>query len=321
MRTPLCIVPAFSASVALLIAGTAGSQDYPNKPIRIVTSAPGGGADFVARFVAQGLGGRLGQQVIVDNRGSGIVVGEIVAKAPGDGYTLVVTGPTFWFAPFLYDRLSWDPVKDFAPVSLATSAPNILVVHPSVAANTTRELIALARARPGELNYGSAGPGSTAHLAAELFKAMAGVNIVRINYKGSGQALNDLLGGQLQLMFAVDAQALPHIKSARLKALAITSAQPSELLPGLPTIAASGLPGYESVNIVGVLAPAKTPATIISRLSEEIARSLKRADWKEKFFSEGLEVVGSSPETFASAIKLEMARMSKVIKDAGIRAE
>ena len=319
------VVPGLSALLAGAAAGqttSAGSgQAYPNKPIRLVTSTPGGGADFVARIAAQGLSTQLAQQVIVDNRGSGIIIGEIVAKAPADGHTVLVAGPTLWLAPFLYERLSWDPVRDFSPVTLAVSSPNILVVHPSVAANSVRELIALAKARPGALNYATGGAGSTPHLAAELFKAMAGVDLTRINYKGSGMAINDLIGGQVQVMFVVGSAGMPHVKSGRLRALAVTAAQPTRLFAGMPTVAESGLPGYQSVNNVGIFVPARTPAAIIARLNEESVRVFNSTEVKDRVLNSGSEVAAGTPAQFAAALKAEMAAMGKVIRNAGIRAE
>ena len=302
-------------------ASTGWAQAYPDKPIRIVTSTVGGAADFAARFAAQGLSSLLGQPVIVDNRGSGIIVGEIVAKAPADGYTVLVAGPTLWLAPFLYGRLSWDPVRDFAPVTLAVSSPNILVVHPALGANSVKDLIALAKTRPGALNYATGGSGSTPHLAAELFKSMADVDLARINYRGAGPAFNDLIAGQVQVMFAVGTGAMPHVKSGRLRALAVTSAQPTPLVPGIPTVAASGLPGYESANNVGLFVPAKTPAAIINRLNQESVRAFNRADVKERVFNSGAEVVAGTPEQFGSAVKAEMTQLGKVIRDTGIRSE
>jgi tripartite-type tricarboxylate transporter receptor subunit TctC len=289
---------------------------YPNKPVRIVASEPGGGTDFIARILAQEISGSLGQNVIVDNRAS-TILGQLVAKASPDGYTLLLSGSNLWIGPFL-QNVPYDPVKDFLPVTLVTSQPAVLVVHPSVSANSVKDLIGLARAKPGELNYGSASTGTITHLAAELFKAMAGVKIVRIPYKGVGPALTDLIAGQVQLMFPVGAGTLPHIKAGRLRALAVTSAQPSALFPGLPTVATT-LPGYDSQATQGMFAPAKTPAPIINRLNQEIVRILHRADVKERFFNAGIESIGSSPQEFAAAIKSEMNRLGKVIKDAGIR--
>ena len=301
----------FSVGLMVLGVGVASGQDYPNKPIRFVTSSAGGSADFVARLIAAGLSGPLGQQVIVDNRGSA-VMGEIGAKAPADGYTLLLAGPTFWAAPFFRRNLSWDPVRDFSPITLAARAPNILVVHPSLPVKSVKDLAALASAKPGELNYATGGAGSTPHLAAELFKSMAGVNIVRINYKGGGPAVTALLSGEVPLMFATAGSVAPHVKSGRLRALAVTSAEPSAVFPDLPTVAASGLPGYESVTIYGVFAPIETPATIINRLNQEIVRAVKRPDVREKFLNSGVETIGSSPQRLATAIKSEMALLSKV---------
>jgi tripartite-type tricarboxylate transporter receptor subunit TctC len=304
--------------VALIAAGSDGatSQGYPNKPIRIVTGAPGGGSDFASRLIAQALTESFGQQVVVDNRGN--VAGEIVSKALPDGYTLLLDGASFWIGPLLQET-SYDPLRDFSPVSAATLSPGILVVHPSVPANSVKELIALAKARPGEINYGSGGAGASTHLAPELFNVMAGVNITRINYKGAGPAINGLIGGEVQMMIPPAGSVSTHVKAGRLRALGITSAQPSALLPGLPTVAASGVPGYEAVSMTGMFAPAKTPAAIINRVSEETVRVLNRADVKERFLNSGVEAVGNTPQQFAAAVKSEMVKWGKVIKDAGVR--
>ncbi len=290
----------------------------------MITAEVGGGNDFTARVIAQGgLSERLGQPVIVENRGGagGAIAAEIVAKAAPDGYTLLVYASNIWIIPLLRSNVPYDPVRDFAPITWAARSPSTVVVHPALPVNSVKELIALARARPGELNYGSGGTGATTHLAVELFKAMAGVNMVRIPYKGNGPALIDLMAGRVQVMFATAGSVTPHIRSGRLKALAVTSAQPSALAPGLPTVAASGLPGYESNSIYGIFAPAKTPAAIVTQLNQEIVRVLSRTEVKEKFLNSGVETVGSSPEEFAAAIRSDMARMAKVIKDAGIRGE
>ncbi len=319
MLIPRFIVWMFSVSMMVLGAGPVSGQNYPNKHIRIVTATPGGTLDFGARLIAQGISGPLGQAVIVDNRG--LIAAEIVAKAPPDGYTLIYYTSPFWLTPFLRDNVRWDPVKDFAPISLTDRAPNFLVVHPSVAAKSVKELIALAKASPGELNYAGASVGSSAHLSAELFKAMAGVDIVSIHYKGGGPSLNALIAGEVQVMFSPSGSVMPYLKTGRLRALAVTSAVPSAMFPELPTVAASGLPGYEAVTIVGIFAPTGTPAAIINLLNREIVQCLKRADVKEKFFKLGVETVGSSPGQFAAKMKLEMVKWGKVIKDAGVRAE
>jgi len=296
------------------------SQAFPSKAVRIVTSQPGGGTDFAARIIAQGLLEPLGQ-TIVENRPNGTITIETVTKAAPDGHTLLLLGSSVWLLQFMQERVSWDPVRDLIPITMAMRAPNVLVVHPSLPVKTVQELVALAKKRPGALNYGTAGAAASNLLAAELFKSMAGVNLVRIPYKGTGPALNDLLGGQTQVMFPTPSSVMSHIKVGRLRALASTTAEPSALLPGLPTVAQSGLPGYEFVTPFGVFAPAKTPAAVITRLNQEIVRVLHQPQVKEKFFVVGVEVVGSTPEHMASAIKSEMARMGKVIREAGIRSE
>ncbi len=315
-RTLAWMIP---VAVMLFSAGLAPAQSYPEKPIRIMTSQIGGGNDLVARLIAQGISGPLRQQVIVDNRAT-LLAAELVSKAPPDGYTLLVATGSLWLAPFL-QKVRYDAVKDFAPISLVASTPNILVVHPSLPVKSVGELIALAKARPGELDYASGSAGSTSHLGAELFRVLAGVNMVRIPYKAAGPAVIALVGGQVQLMFATAGSVAPHLKSNRLRALAVTTAQPSALFPGLPTVAASGLAGYESVTLTGTWAPAGTPKRIISRLNEEIVRALNTEEMKERFIGAGSEIVASSPEQFAAAITSDMAITGKLIKDAGIRAE
>ncbi len=310
----------FSAGLIIAGAGVASGQNYPNRPVRIVAAEPGGQGDLTARMIAPGIAGPLGQPVIVDSRGGGVIPAQIVAQAPPDGYTLILAAGNLWIGT-LMQKTPYDAIKDFAPITIAVSSPNVLVVHPSLPVTSVKELIALAKSRPGDLNYGSGASGGSSHLAAELFRSMAGVKIVRIPYKGNAPALTNLLSGQLQLMFANSAAGVPHIKSGRLKGLAATSARPSELLPGLPTVAASGLPGYELVALFGILAPAKTPPPIINRLHQEIVRFLRTPEVKEKFFNIAVEVVASSPEELAAAMQSEMLRMGKVIKEADIRAE
>ncbi len=299
---------------------TGSGHAYPSKPIRIVTAPAGAGNDFVARVIAQGLTGSLGQQLVVDNRPAGLI-GELVAKAPADGYTLLVIGSVLWLTPFLQDDVAYDPVKDFSPISFTVQSLNILVVHPSVAANSVRELIALAKAKPGQLNYATGATGSSNHIAAELFKAMAGLDLVRIPYKGSGPAVNDLLSGQVQMMFPTTAAGLPHVRAGRLRALGVTSLQPSALAPGLPAVAESGLPGYESAVMYAIFAPAKTPAPIIKRLHMELVQFLRSAGATERLFNAGMEVVASTPRELATAMESEMTRVSKLIKDARLRAQ
>ena len=306
-------------AAAALAPATASSQSYPARPIRIVTPPAGAGNDFVARVIAQGLTSSLGQQLVVDNRPAA-VVGELVAKAPADGYTLLAVGSVLWLTPFLQDSVQYDTVKDFSPISVTGMSVNILVVHPSVAANSVADLIALARAKPGQLNFASGGTGSSNHLAGELFKSMAGVDLVRIPYKGSGPAINDLVSGQVHIMFPTTAAGLPHVRSGRLRALGVTSLRPSALAPGLPAVAESGVPGYESVVMYALFAPARTPAPIIKRLHADLVQFLRSAAATERFFNAGIEVVGSTPSELAAAMKSEMTRMGKLIKDARIRA-
>ncbi len=300
-------------------AGVYG-QNYPSKAIRIVTVNVGGGGDFASRLIAQPLAVNLGQPVIVENRPSGSIPGEVVAKAPPDGYTLLLQGVSHWLLPFFQDNLPWDPVKDFAPITMVATAPLVLVIHPSLPAKSVKELTVLAKTRPGQINYATSGSGSSSHLSAELFRAMTGSDMVRINYKGVVAALTAVGTGEIQLTFAASATLAPFIKSGRLKALAVTSARPSALFPGLPTVAAT-LPGYESVSSNGIFAPANTPAAIIGRLNQEILRVVNMADVKERFLNVGAEIVGGSPEQFAAAMKSDMTRLGKVIKDAGIRAD
>ena len=310
----------FSVGMMVPGAGVVLGQEYPNKPIRIVTAAAGSGGDVTARLTAQGISGTLGQPIIVDNRGTGVLAAEIASKAPSDGYTLLVNGPILWITPLLR-KAPYDAVRDFSPISLIERGSNILAVHPSVPVKSVKELIAFAKAKPGALNYASSATGSSSHLAGELFNSMAGINIVHIPYKGSGAAVIALIGGQVQVMFATAPSLAPHVKSGQLRALAVTSAQPSALVPGVPTVAASGLPGYEAVQIIGIWAPAKTPGVIINRLNQEIVRFVNRADVKERFLDAGVEVVGSTPEQFAAFIKSEIATMGKVIRDVGIKVE
>ena len=308
-----------SAGLVVPGVGIAFGQNYPYKPVRILSAEAGGGADFVARVVAQRISGSLGRQVIVENRPARLI-GDILVKATPDGYTLLLISSTTLFAP-LFGETLYDPVKDFAPVTMLATAPNIIVVHPSVPVTSVKELIALAKARPGELNYGSGGTGSSLHLAAELFKRMAGVDITRIAYKGAGPALNDLLGGQVQVVFATAGSVTRHVKSGRLRALAVTSLQPSELAPGLPTVAAAGVPGYEMVAIYALVAPLNTPAPVITQLNQVIVLALSPADLKERFLTAGIETAPSSPEELAARIKSEIAAIGKLVRDQQLRAD
>jgi len=319
-------LPRFTVIISLGIMSIASNgapaQVYPNKTVRIVTAEPGGGNELAARLIAQGLTGALGQQVIVESRGgaSGAISTQTVSRATPDGYTLLLYSSSLWVLP-LMKEVPWDPLRDFAPIILAASAPNVLVVHPSLPVKSVRDLIALAKVRPGKLDYATGASGAAAHLAAELLKSMARVNMVRIPYKGTGPGLNALMGGEVQLMFPAAGAVMSHVKSGRLRALAVTSAKPTELAPGLPTVAAAGLAGYEAVSIYGMFAPARTPASLINRLNHETTLVINHAETKERFFNAGVEIVGSSPEEFTAIIKSEIHRWGKVIKDAGIRED
>jgi tripartite-type tricarboxylate transporter receptor subunit TctC len=308
-------------ATVLLPVAVACAQSYPVKPLRIITAEAGGGNDFAARTIGQSIAAQLGQPWVVDNRGGagGAIAAEIVARAPPDGYTLLVYASNVWLIPLLRKNVPYDVIRDFAPITWAARSPNTVVVHPSLPVKSVQDLIALARAKPGQLSYGSGGTGSSTQLAVELFKSMAKVDILRIPYKGNAPALNDLVGGQVQLMFATAGSVSPHIKSGRLRAIAVTSAEPSILAPGLPTVAASGLPGYESISIYGVFAPARTPAPIISQLNRAIVAVLNMPEVRERFFNVGVETVGSTPEQYAATIRADIARMSKVIRDARIQ--
>ena len=303
----------------LFLSITAQAQPFPSKPIRILTTEAGGGGDLVARVIGQGLSSALGQPVVIDNRG--LRGGEIVAKAAGDGHTLLSYGNPLWLAPFLHTHVAFDPLRDFAPVTLSVSSPNVLVVHAATPANSVSDLIALARGRKNALNFASSGVGSSNHLAAELFRTMANIDLVHVPYKGAGPALTALIGGETQLMFPSAGSVTAHLRSGKLKGLAVTSSEPSALAPGLPTVAASGLPGYESSLVLGVFAPSSTPVRLITRLNHEIVSVLRAPEVKEKLFNTGVEVVAGSPSQFATRVQTEMKRLGKLIREAGIRAE
>ena len=309
------------AAVAALPSVAAQPLDYPTKPLRMLTAEPGGGSDVAARVIAPGLAAGLGQPVVVDNRGGGMIIAEITARAPADGYTLLTYSSSLWLIPLMRAHTPYDPLRDYAPVTLIGKSPMVLVTHPSVAATTVKELIALAKARPGELNFASGPSGAVPHLSAELFKFMADINIVHVPFKGVGAAVVDLIGGRTQMMMPNASAALPHIKSGRLRGLAVTSAQPSALAPGLPTLAASGLPGYESVAMYAVFTPAKTPAAIVQRLNREIVAHLHRSEVKEKFLNMSTDITAGTPQALADTMRAEMARMGKVIKAARIRVD
>ena len=310
-------------SLALACAAPAQAQQYPTRPVRfVVPFAPGGSTDTLARTLGQKLSEALGEQVVVDNRsgGSGNIGMEIVARAAPDGHTIVLGYiANLAIGPSLYAKLPFDPVKDFAPVTQLASSPNVLAAHPAVPARNLKELIALARARP--VNFASAGVASVGHLTGEFLNSLAGIKMVHVPYKGSGQAVTDLLGGHVQLMFSGFSSALPHIKAGKLRALAVTGAKRSPALPDVPTIAESGFPKFEATAWYGVLAPAQTPRPIVIRLHDEIIKALQLPDVKERLASVGFEIVGSTPEAFGAYIQSEIRKWEKVVKASGAKPE
>ncbi|MDB5811420.1 MAG: extra-cytoplasmic solute receptor BugT [Betaproteobacteria bacterium] len=317
-----------SITVALPLAvgsAFAVAADFPDKPVRFVVGfTPGGPSDIVARLLGQKLAEAWSQQVVIDNRAGagGNIAAEIVAKAPGDGYTLLLGNNSILATnAALYSKLNFDPVKDFAPVILVASQPNILVVHPSLPIKTVKDLIALAKSKPGQLNYASSGSGAAAHLSGELFKAMAHVDLVHIPYKGAAPALNDVLAGQDQLMFATSLSVVPHIKSGRLRALAVTTAKRMQAMPELPTVAEAGVPGFEATTWHGVVVSAATPQALVNRINADLAKVLQAPDVRERFTVLGAEVIGGSPEDFSAYIKKEIPKWTKVVKDSGARAD
>jgi len=301
------------------------AQDYPKRPVRlIVPFPPGGGNDIVARAVAQELAKSLGQPFVVDNRaGAGGAIGaELAARSPADGYTLFLGGVgSHVVNPSLHAKLSYDPVRDFAPVTLIASAPSVLVVNPSLQVTNVAESTALAKANPGKLNYASNGNGSSAQLAAVLYESMAGVRMMHVPYKGVAAALVDVMSGEVQLMFGTLVAIIPHIKSGRLRALAVTGKRRSALLPDVPTLAESGLPGYEAGSWYGILAPAGTPGAIVARLNAEINNAIRQPEVRERLAAEGAEVLGGTPGDFASHIRTELSRMKLLVREAGILME
>jgi tripartite-type tricarboxylate transporter receptor subunit TctC len=306
----------------LLFAGSPAavySQDYPIRPVRIVTASPGGGNDYLARIVAQPLGAALGQQFIVDNRVSRFV-GGIVARATPDGYTLVVGGSTFQFVP-LMEKADYDPIASFAPISQLERSPNVLVVHPSLGVNSVKELVALARAKPGALRFGTGGTGGSLHTSAEMFKLATSVNLSRVPYKSTGPALLGLLTGEVQIVFSTPGGAMSHVASGKLKALPVTSIQRSSLIPGVPTLDASGLPGYDLDTIGFIMAPLKTPDRLIRLLNQNVRKLMSDPDVAQRLAGGGSEVATGTPEQLIAKLRTDDAKMRKLFKQIGLSSD
>lgn len=319
---PFYLFP-FAFSLGLAAAPACG-QNYPARPLRfVVPSAPGGGTDITARIVAPKLSEFLGQQVVVENRaGAGTMIGgEVVARAAPDGYTLLVGISTLAINPAMYKKVPYDALKDFAPITQLVTLSNILVTHPSLPTRTVKELIAFAKVRSGQIHYASAGVGTNPHLSVELFLSMAGLKMIHVPYKGSGQGIVDVVAGHVPVMMPSILTGLPHAKNGRLRALGVTGAKRAGSAPAVPTIAEAGVPGYEATQWFGVLAPAGTPREIVTRLHTEIVRALQSADVRERLAGDGADPVGSSPEEFAVFLRAETAKWAKVVRNAGIQPE
>jgi tripartite-type tricarboxylate transporter receptor subunit TctC len=313
-----------AAAFLLVSAAAAAAEPYPNRIVKLIVPFPAGGSnDVAARIIAPHLEQALGQTVIVDNRpaAGGIVGSDAVAKAPPDGHTLLVVAFPFAVNPSLYAKLPYDTVKDFAPVLLAGQTPNLLVVNPEVPIHSVKELIAAAKAKPGSLSYGSTGSGSSNHLSMELFRTMTGVELVHVPYKGSAPMVTDLLGGHIQVAFDNTPNVLPQVKAGKLRALAITSATRSAMVPDVPTVSEAGVPGYEVGVWFGIVAPAGTPAAVLAKLNTELNRMLAMPDVKQKFADQGVEPVGGSPERFAEHLKAQIEKWTKVVKESGAKVE
>jgi tripartite-type tricarboxylate transporter receptor subunit TctC len=319
------VVTIAAVAMTTLIATSAVAQTYPARPIRmIVGTAPGGPIDFAARLAAQKLTEAFGQSVVVDNRtGAGGTIGtDYVAKSAGDGYTLLMaSAATLCITPALYPKLPYDTLRDFAPVSTVAGVSYVVVVHPALAARSAAEFIALAKSRPGQLRFGSAGSGSVTHLAVELFRSMAGIEVVHVPYKGAGPAMIDLLGGQLDFMFDSVLTSTPLVKAGKLRALAQTGARRSPVLPEVPTVGETVLPGFDVSTWFGLVAPAATPRAIVARLNGAIVRGLNNADTRERLLAQGIEPIGNSPEAFAKLLLDEMPKWAQIVKISGAKVD
>ena len=315
------LVQAFLLAAGFGLTPQVSAQSYPLRPIRLLTAGAGGGSDIAARVIAQGLSAKLGQPVVVDTRVGGVIIAEIAARAQPDGYTLLVYSGTLWLVPLMQEKPTYDALRDFSPITLVGSSPMVLVVHPSVPAKSVTELIALAKAKPGELNCATGPRGATPHLAAELFKSMAGIDMLQVAYRSVGAGVTDVLGGRIQMMFPNAGAAMAHIKAGRLRGLGTGSARPSPLAPGLPAIAESGLPGYEGVAFFGMFAPAGVPAALIRRLNAETVQVLQSPEVRERLFNAGMGVIAGSPAGLLSQMKSDTAKLGKVIRAANIRLD
>ena len=306
-------------------AAPAWGQAWPAKPLKMILPFPAGGpTDIVARALGQGLTEALGQNVVIDNRpgGGGIIGSNLAAKAPADGYTMLLGGITiFGVAPSLRKDLPFDPIKDFQPVTMTTRQPILLMTHPSLPAKSLKEFIALGKARPGQINYASSGPGGSGHMAGELFKLIAGVNLIHIPYKGAPPALNELIAGQVQVMFGTILAAAPHVRSGRVRAVAITGVQRSQALPEVLTFAEAGLPAYDASSWNGILLPTGTPRAIVERLNTELVRLLKTSAVQERFAQDGALPAPTTPDEFAAFMKIEIAKWAKVVQAANIQVD
>jgi len=325
MNNPRASLPAAAGlAFALLgLADPAAAQDYPIRPVRlIIPFPPGGSNDVVGRLIATHLAERLGKQVVVDNRGGagGVIGTEVVAKSPADGYTLLIISMAHAVNPWLY-KLSYDPIKDFVPIGLLAKGANVLVVHPSLPVNSVKDLVALAKQKPGDLQYASAGIGSFQHLGGELFKLMAGVDILHVPFKGGGPAMVDIVGGHTKVMFSSMVQTVPQIKAGKLRALGTGGLERSPVLPDVPTIAEAGVPGYEAVNWWGMVAPAGTSPAIIDRVNREVEAVQQSPEVQKQFANEGATPVSMKPADFGSFMVSEMNKWEKVVKQGGIKAE
>jgi tripartite-type tricarboxylate transporter receptor subunit TctC len=310
--------------VAGVATGNAAAADYPARPVRLVVAfAPGGSVDVVARLLAQKLSERWKQQVVVDNRpgAGGNVSAEIVSRALPDGYTLYMTSAALVVNPSLYASVPYDPVRDFAPISLVATVQSVLVSHPALPVKSVKDLIALAKARPGQINYGSTGSGTSGHLIMELFRSMAGIDLVHVPYKVIGQTYADLLSGQVSLFFPTAPGALPHIQAGRVRALAVAGVKRSAALPGVPTVAEAGVPGFEAGTWYPLLAPARTPRAAVESVHRDLVHVLGQPDVRERMAAAGIEIVGSTPDELARHIRDEIPKWARVIKQSGARAD